>query len=139
MACVSLAFATMGALENMQEELVALIPVVVILSRGLGFGRVTALAMSLGAAAIGSAFGPTNPFMTGIALRFAEMPAMSRPGLRFALFGAAVALWVGWTLLIASHDIADAPTAEAAMAAQARATRRDAVLLSVARRRSSRT
>src|SRR5262245_9371298 len=57
-AVVCLAFATLGALENMQEEIIALIPVVVVLSRGLGFGPVTALAMSLGSAVIGSAFGP---------------------------------------------------------------------------------
>ena len=46
---------------------------------------ITALAMSVGAAVVGSAFGPTNPFQTGIALRFAEMPPLSQPGLRFGL------------------------------------------------------
>jgi uncharacterized ion transporter superfamily protein YfcC len=56
---VSLAFAALGALENMQEEIIALVPVLLVLSRGLGFGAVTALAMSVGAAAVGSAFGPT--------------------------------------------------------------------------------
>jgi uncharacterized ion transporter superfamily protein YfcC len=85
-AFVCLAFATMGALENMQEELVALIPVLVVLSRGLGFGAVTALAMSLGAAAIGSAFGPTNPFMTGIAL--GQSPRSADP----CFFGLATAV-----------------------------------------------
>ena len=61
-ALVSLAFAILGALENMHEEIIALIPVVLILSRGLGFGAATALAMSIGAAVVGAAFGPTNPF-----------------------------------------------------------------------------
>ena len=88
---VCLAFATLGALENMQEEIIALIPVLLVLSRGLGFGPITALAMSVGAAAVGAAFGPTNPFQTGIALRFAEMPALSQPALRFGLLVAAVA------------------------------------------------
>ncbi|NJO56549.1 MAG: hypothetical protein HC834_09700 [Rhodospirillales bacterium] len=45
---VSIGFATLGALENMHEEIIALIPVLLVLSRGLGFGAVTALAMSLG-------------------------------------------------------------------------------------------
>ena len=58
---VSLVFATLGALVNSQEEIIALIPILVLLSRGLGFGAITALAMSLGAAAVGSAFAPTNP------------------------------------------------------------------------------
>ena len=67
-----LIFATLGALENMQEELVALIPIILVLSRGLGFGAITALGMSVGSCAVGAAFGPTNPFQSGIALRFAE-------------------------------------------------------------------
>src|SRR5688500_6740859 len=53
---VSLAFAILGALENMHEEIIALIPVLVVLSQGLGFGALTALAMSVGAAVVGSAF-----------------------------------------------------------------------------------
>ena len=49
---VSLAFATLGALENMHEEIIALVPVLLVLSRGLGFGAITALAMSIGAAVV---------------------------------------------------------------------------------------
>lgn len=101
---VSLGFATLGALENMQEEIVALVPVLILLSRGLGFGSVTAVAMSVGAAAVGSAFGPTNPFQTGIALRFAELPGLTLPGLRFGLLAAAVSVWVAWTLAMTPHD-----------------------------------
>lgn len=103
-ALVTLVFATFGALENMHEELIAMMPVLVLLSRGLGFGAVTALGMSLGGAAVGSAFGPTNPFGAGIALRFAELPPTSAIGLRLVLLGAAVLLWILWTLARAPHD-----------------------------------
>lgn len=99
-----LIFATLGALENMQEELVALIPIILVLSRGLGFGAITAVSMSVGSCAVGAAFGPTNPFQTGIALRFAEMPPLSQPALRFGLLFAAVAVWIGWTLFMTSRD-----------------------------------
>lgn len=128
-ALVSVVFATLGGLENMHEEIIALIPVLLVLSRGLGFGPITALAMSLGAAVVGSAFGPTNPFQTGIALRFAEMPALSRPVLRFGLFAAAVAVWIGWTLVMTPRD--DAPHDAPAVAA-GRATGRDGLLLAIA-------
>jgi uncharacterized ion transporter superfamily protein YfcC len=124
---VSLAFATLGALENMQEEIIALVPVLLVLSRGLGFGAITALAMSVGAAVVGSAFGPTNPFQTGIALRFAEMPAMSQPVLRFSLFAAAVAVWIGWTLVMTTRDDVRPDTTMAA----GKATARDGVLLAI--------
>lgn len=125
---ICLIFATLGALENMQEELVALIAVLVVLSRGLGFGAVTAVAMSVGACAVGSAFGPTNPFQTGIALRFAEMPPLSQPALRFGLLVAAIAVWIAWTLFMTSRDdvrhaMAPPPTEPA--------TARDVVLLAM--------
>ena len=101
---VCLAFATLGALENMHEEIIALVPVLLVLSRGLGFGAITALGMSVGAAVVGAAFGPTNPFQTGIALRFSEMPALSQPALRFALFAAAVGVWILYTLAMTRND-----------------------------------
>lgn len=125
---VSLLFATLGALENMHEEIIALIPVLLVLSRGLGFGAVTALSMSIGSAVVGSAFGPTNPFQTGIALRFAEMPALSQPALRFGLFAAAVAVWVGWTIFNLSRD----DGRPAATVASGQASVRDGVLLALA-------
>lgn len=125
---ISVAFATLGALENMYEEIIALVPVLVVLSRGLGFGSVTALAMSLGAAVVGGAFGPTNPFQTGIALRFAELPPLTIPVVRFGLLLGAVAVWIAWTLAMAARDDVrqevDPPTA-------ARATNRDGLLLAL--------
>ena len=95
---VSLFFATMGALENMQEEIIPLVPALLVLGRGVGVDPTTVVAMSAGAAMVGSAFGPTNPFQAGIALKLAQLPPLVAGGLRGAAFVAAVALWVGWTL-----------------------------------------
>lgn len=125
---VSLAFATLGALENMQEEVVALVPVLLLLSRGLGFGSITAVAMSAGAAAVGAAFGPTNPFQTGIALRFAELPPLTIPGIRFSLMAGAITTWIAWTLAMASRD--DVKGEVRAISTEP-ATRRDGVLLAL--------
>ncbi len=126
---ICLAFATLGALENMQEEIVALIPVLLVLSRGLGFGAVTAVGMSAGSAAVGAAFGPTNPFQTGIALRFAELPPLSQPALRFALLGVAVTLWIAYVVMMTSRDDV---RPEVTAPNPAPATSRDAILLAVA-------
>jgi uncharacterized ion transporter superfamily protein YfcC len=101
---MSIVFAAFGAMENMHEEFIALMPVLVLFSRGLGFGAITAMSMSVGAAMVGAAFGPTNPFATGIALRFAGLPAMSEVGLRMAVFGVALAVWIAWTLWSTKHD-----------------------------------
>ena len=65
----------MGALENMQEEIIPLVPVLLVLGQGLGVDAVAVVAMSAGAAMLGSAFGPTNPFQAGIALKLAEAGA----------------------------------------------------------------
>ena len=95
---VAFFFAAMGALENMQEEIIALVPVLLVLGRGLGVDRVTVVAMSAGAAMIGSAFGPTNPFQAGIAMKLAELPPASGGGLRLASLVIAFALWTAWTM-----------------------------------------
>jgi uncharacterized ion transporter superfamily protein YfcC len=75
-----------------------------LLSRGLGFGAITALAMSVGAAVVGSAFGPSNPFAAGLAMKMAELPQLSQGGLRVVLLVAGLAVWVGWTLAMVSRD-----------------------------------
>ncbi len=126
---VSLVFASFGAMENMHEEIIALVPVLVLLSRGLGFGAVTALSMSLGAAVVGSAFGPTNPFGTGIALRFAELPPLSGGGVRMLILGLAVAVWIAWTLASTHRDDVRLEIAQDAVEP---ATRRDVLLLLIA-------
>src|SRR5678816_654162 len=99
---VSLFFAGMGALENMQEEIIPLVPALLLLGRGLGVDAVAVVAMSTGAAAIGSAFGPTNPFQAGIAMKLAQLPPMSAAPLRWATFSAAFVLWVAWTMWYAT-------------------------------------
>src|SRR5215831_17486206 len=95
---VALFFATMGALENMQEEIIPLVPALLVLGAGIGVDPVAVVAMSVGAAAIGSAFGPTNPFQAGIAMKLAQLPPMSAASLHWTTFAAALVLWVGWTI-----------------------------------------
>ncbi len=104
---MSLFFATMGALENMQEEIIPLVPALLMLGRGLGVDAVTVVAMSLGAAAIGSAFGPTNPFQAGIAMKLAQLQPMSGGWLRPATFVAGFILWVAWTTRYAARTRTD--------------------------------
>ena len=78
---VALFFAVMGALENMQEEIIPLVPVLMALGGGIGVDGVTVVAMSAGAAWVGAAFGPTNPFQAGIALKVAQLPPLGHmPG-----------------------------------------------------------
>src|SRR5204862_157786 len=52
----SLGFALGGVLDNMKEEIIALVPVMLLLARRLGYRPVVAVAMSLGAAALVAGF-----------------------------------------------------------------------------------
>src|SRR3984893_5788163 len=93
---VSLFFAVLGALENMQEEIIPLVPALIVLGMGVGIDAVAVVAMSAGAAMVGSAFAPANPFQAGIALKLAQLPPLSAGGLRLAMFLAGVAVWIAW-------------------------------------------
>ena len=98
---VSLLFATAGALENMQEEIIALIPVLLILTNRLGYRPMVAVAMSAGAAMVGSAFSPINPFQVGIAQKLAELPLLSGAGFRLVVLSMALSLWIAFTMRMA--------------------------------------
>lgn len=100
---VSLCFATGGVLENMQEEIIPLIPVLMILARRMGFTPITAVAMSAGPAFVGSAFSPINPFQVQIAQRLAELPLLSGALFRIAFLVLALALWIGMTMRYAAR------------------------------------
>lgn len=107
---VSLFFATGGVVENMQEEIIPLIPVLLILTSRLGFRPMVAVAMSAGAAFVGSAFSPINPFQVLIAQGIAEVPPVSGWQFRVLFLTIALALWVGVTIRYA-HRTRSAPTA----------------------------
>jgi uncharacterized ion transporter superfamily protein YfcC len=95
---ICIAFGVCGALENMQEEIIPLVPVLVVLACGLGYDAVTVAAMSAGAAMVGSAFSPLNPFQAGIALKLAQLPLVSGAGLRTGLLAVALGLWIWRTI-----------------------------------------
>jgi len=112
---VSLLFATMGALENMGEEVIALVPVLLVLMRRLGYPSLTAVAASLGAAIVGAAFSPINPFQVVIAQKLAQLPAFSGWAFRVVFLVLALAIWIAGTLRHArrhqaapDHAVADA-------------------------------
>ena len=94
---VSLAFAVGGVTENMQEEIIAFVPVLLLLSRRLGFDPLTAVAMSIGSASIGAAFSPIDPFQVGIAQKLAELPPLSGGLFRTVFLALAIGLWTWGT------------------------------------------
>lgn len=129
-----LAFATGGALIQMQEELIAFVPVLLLLTSRLGFNPLVAVAMSLGASAVGASFSPINPFQVGIAQKVAKLDLLSGWEFRLAFLVAALALWIVGTMLYARRTrvpVAAAPTETGAAAGDGAGARHTAVLLAV--------
>jgi uncharacterized ion transporter superfamily protein YfcC len=98
---VALLFATLGALENMQEEIIALIPVLLLLTGRLGLDPLVAVAMSAGSAAVGASFSPLNPFQVLIAQKLSQVQPGSGAFFRTVFLLAAVALWIAVTMRLA--------------------------------------
>jgi uncharacterized ion transporter superfamily protein YfcC len=109
---IAILFATGGALENMQEEIIALIPALLVLTNRLGYRPMVAVAMSLGAAIVGSAFSPINPFQVGIAQKLAELPLLSGGGFRLVVLAFALSLWITFTMRMARATAVKPPVAE---------------------------
>ena len=114
----SLAFSLGGIMMQMQEELIAFVPVLLLLARQLGFTPVAAVAMSLGAAAVGAAFSPVNPFQVIIAQKVAEVPTASGAGFRMVFLLPALGLWIAGTMYYAKRTrvTPEAPPAESGAA-----------------------
>ena len=99
---VSLFFAMGGVVQNMQEEIIPLIPVLMILVGRLGFTPLVAVAMSAGVAFVGSAFSPINPFQVIIAQQAAQVEPISGALFRIVFLVAALGLWIGATMRYAA-------------------------------------
>lgn len=95
---VCLAFAAGGAFENMQEEIIAIVPALLLLTQRLGFDALTVAEMSVGSAAVGSAFSPINPFQALIGQKVAGVPQFSGASFRGVFLALALLLWIAGTM-----------------------------------------
>lgn len=90
---VSLLFVAGGALNGLQEEIIAMTPVLLFFTRRLGYNPFVAVAVSYGSAVLGSSFSPMNPFAVAIAQKAAELPLLSGSAYRILVFSIALILW----------------------------------------------
>lgn len=83
---ISLFFMALGAFFGIFEEVVPLVPVMVVLSRSLGWDVVVGLGMSILATNLGFSAAVTNPFTVGVAQGLAGLPLFSGWWLRVPIF-----------------------------------------------------
>jgi uncharacterized ion transporter superfamily protein YfcC len=109
----SIVFALGGVTEHTSEELIAFVPALLLLCRSLGFVPLVIVAMSLGSAAIGAAFGPVDPFSVLIAQRLAQLTPGSGLGFRLLFLVPALVIWIWGTMRYAERTrTTPAPTAD---------------------------
>lgn len=101
---VSLLFAAAGATIGLQEEIIALTPILILFCRSMGFNVFVAIASSFGSAVMGAAFSPMNPFAVVLAQKEANLSLMSGSSYRLLIFGLAFAIWVGYLIRYAKKN-----------------------------------
>lgn len=114
----------------MQEEIIAFVPILLLLTRRLGFDPLTAAARSLGGAAIGSAFSPVNPFQVGIGQKLAQLPLYSGASFRTAFLVGALGIWI-WGTIRYARRIQVAPETAAPVDPEVRKGARSGVVLAL--------
>ncbi|PNR92848.1 YfcC family protein [Petrotoga sp. 9PWA.NaAc.5.4] len=86
LSLIILIFMLLGALMGIFEEIIPLVPIVIMFSYFLGWDDLTGLGMSLLATGFGFSAAIANPFSLGIAQSIAEVPLFSGIGLRIIIF-----------------------------------------------------
>jgi uncharacterized ion transporter superfamily protein YfcC len=86
----------MGNLSGFQEEVIAMVPLLMVLANKIGYSKTAVIAFSLGSAVIGGSFGPTNPFGVIIAQKVAQVPVFSGGLFRMVFLILALSFWIGY-------------------------------------------
>ncbi|MFN1834760.1 YfcC family protein [Balneola sp. MJW-20] len=98
MILVGCVFALAGLLNNTQEEIIAMVPFLILMTDRLGYMRISAIAISTGSAAIGAAFSPVNPFGVLIAQKISAVEPFSGTIFRLTIFAIVLVIWIWWIL-----------------------------------------
>ncbi|MBS7527818.1 YfcC family protein [Fusibacter paucivorans] len=86
MGILILFFMALGAFVGVFEEVVPLAPLVLILSRKMGWDDLTGMGITVLACGVGFAAAVTNPFTIGVAQQLADLPVFSGAPLRALVF-----------------------------------------------------
>jgi uncharacterized ion transporter superfamily protein YfcC len=91
-------FITAGFTIALQEELIAMTPILLLFGRSIGYNAKTIVAASLGSAIVGASFSPFNPFGVVIAQREAGVELLSGYEFRLVVLAIASTAWILYLL-----------------------------------------
>ena len=95
---VGLVFVLVGALNNTYEEIIAMVPFLIIMASRIGYSKVAAIAISAGSATIGATFSPMNPFGVLLAQKVADVEPFSGTLFRVIVLLIATTFWIYWVI-----------------------------------------
>jgi uncharacterized ion transporter superfamily protein YfcC len=95
---VGITFATVGLLNNTFEEIIAMIPFLMVMGKRIGYTKTGVLAISAGSAIIGASFSPMNPFAVLLAQKIAEVEPFSGTLFRMVVFTLVLSFWIYWVI-----------------------------------------
>ena len=101
---VSLIFLIAGALMGLQEEIIAMTPVLLYLTSRLGYDAFVAIAISFGSAILGASFSPMNPFAVVIAQKETGLEFLSGSGFRLVVLAIAFVVWMFMIIRYANNN-----------------------------------
>lgn len=91
---VSIIFLVGGATMGLQEEIIAMLPVLLYLTSRLGYNAYVAIAISFGSAILGASFSPMNPFAVVIAQKETGLEFLSGSWFRLIVLVIAFIVWM---------------------------------------------
>ncbi len=97
-------FVTGGATEGLEEEIIPLIPVLLVFTRNLGYPPIVTVAVSYGSAILGAALSPVNPFGAVIAQKVSEVPFLSNSIFRLIFLILAFIVWMAIVIRYATKN-----------------------------------
>lgn len=97
-------FAVGGATEGLEEEIIPLIPVLLVFTRNLGYPPLVTVGISYGTAVLGASFSPINPFGAVIAQKIAEVPFLTDAFFRMIVFIVAFIVWMAIIIHYANRN-----------------------------------
>lgn len=97
-------FAVGGATEGLEEEIIPLIPVLLLFTRNLGYSPMVTVGISYGTAVMGASFSPINPFGAVIAQKVAEVTFLSNGLFRMVVFIIAFIVWMALIIRYANKN-----------------------------------
>lgn len=95
---LGIVFAFGGAAVSMQEEIIPMVPILVILATKLQYDLRSIIAMTFGASMIGAALSPINPFVGLLAQNIAEVEPFSGSGFRLSALILVLFSWITFHL-----------------------------------------